>query len=94
VAPVTERRSGHASRRAAASEPLAISPVSLIVGRHGVQGWNSGHAQDSEDTLNFSVLTEVRPLVETFPLARVAEAYERMITNKARFRVVLTMDAA
>lgn len=77
----------------AASEPLAISPFSLIGGKHSVTGWNAGHAKDSEDTLNFSVLTGVRPMVETFPLDRVAEAYAHMMTNKARFRVVLTMDA-
>ncbi len=77
----------------AVSEPVAISPFSLIGGKRSIKGWNAGHAKDSEDTLNFSVLTDVRPMVETFPLERVAEAYERMMTNKARFRVVLTMDS-
>ena len=53
-------------------------------------GWYSGTSIDSQDTLNFSVLTGVRAMIEVFPLERVTEAYERMMSGKARFRVVLT----
>jgi D-arabinose 1-dehydrogenase-like Zn-dependent alcohol dehydrogenase len=74
-----------------ALEPLSISALALISGQRVIQGWNSGTAMDSEDTLRFSALEGIRPLVETFPLARVAEAYERMASGKVRFRVVLTM---
>ncbi|HWH68606.1 MAG TPA: alcohol dehydrogenase [Candidatus Sulfotelmatobacter sp.] len=76
---------------AAAMEPLTISALDLIGGRRSVQGWPSGTAKDSEDTLQFSALSGVRPMIETYPLAKVAEAYDRMITGKARFRAVLTM---
>lgn len=76
---------------AAALEPLTISALDLIGGRRSVQGWPSGTAMDSEDTLRFSALSGVRPMVEKYPLAKVAEAYERMHTGKARFRAVLTM---
>jgi propanol-preferring alcohol dehydrogenase len=74
---------------AAAPEPLSLSPLHLIAGRKSVAGWASGTAKDSEDTMRFSVLRAVRASIETFPLAKAAEAYERMITNKARFRIVL-----
>lgn len=67
--------------------PLALA--SLIASTRSIQGWASGTAVDSEDTLNFSALRQVRPMVETFPLARVQEAYERMMTNQVRFRAVL-----
>lgn len=70
--------------------PLTVSPLQLIVKRRAIQGWPSGHAKDSEDTLAFSALTGIRPKIEVFPLARAAQAYERMIANQARFRVVLT----
>ncbi len=75
----------------APAEPLTLSVLPLIMGRKSLQGWSSGTAKDSEDTLNFSVLTGVRPMIETFPLEKAAEAYERMIQGRARFRVVLTM---
>jgi alcohol dehydrogenase/propanol-preferring alcohol dehydrogenase len=61
------------------------------MGSRSVNGWYSGYAKDSEDALNFSVLTGVRPRVEVFPLEKVAEAYDLMLSNKARFRVVLKM---
>jgi NADPH2:quinone reductase len=61
----------------------------LVATRGSVAGWASGHAKDREDTLAFSARREVTPLVETFPLDDVAEAYERMASNEARFRVVL-----
>ncbi len=76
---------------AAALEPLSISALDLISGRRTVQGWPSGTAMDSEDTLRFSAQAGVRPMIEQYPLERVAEAYERMISGKARFRVVLIM---
>jgi D-arabinose 1-dehydrogenase-like Zn-dependent alcohol dehydrogenase len=74
----------------AADEPLAVPALLLITGRRSVSGWYSGTSIDSEDTLNFSVLTGVRSMVEVFPLEHVNEAYERMMSGRARFRVVLT----
>ncbi len=74
---------------AAAADPIEVSPLQLIGGRKSIIGWPSGHARDSEDTMNFSALRGIRPAIETFPLEKAAEAYQRMITNKARFRVVL-----
>lgn len=74
-----------------AAQSIAISPLVLILGERSVKGWYSGSAVDSQDTLKFSVLSGVRSMNETFPLDRVAEAYDRMISGKARFRVVLTM---
>lgn len=74
------------------TDELQINPVLLIVGRRSINGWASGTAVDSQDTLNFCVLTGVRSMNEVFPLERVNEAYERMISGKARFRVVLTME--
>ncbi len=73
----------------AAPDPLPVYPLELISGRRAVIGWPSGTAKDSEDTLAFSTLTGVRPMIETFPLERAAEAYAHMMSNKARFRVVL-----
>src|SRR5437773_1181004 len=75
-----------------AAEALQVSPLLLLTGRRSVKGWYSGTAIDSQDTLRFSVLTGVRSMNEVFPLAKVAEAYERMMSGKARFRVVLTME--
>lgn len=74
----------------ASTEPLTVTPLQLIHNRRTIQGWPSGTAKDSEDTMRFSALTGVRPMIERFPLEKAAEAYERMITGKARFRVVLT----
>ena len=76
---------------AAFEEPIRVPPLALIAGRRSIQGWPSGTAKDSEDTLGFCAAGGVRPMVETFPLERVNEAFEQMITNRARFRVVLTM---
>ena len=75
----------------ASPEPLTISPIQLIGKRRSVIGWPSGTSRDSEDALAFAALSGVRPMIETFPLANVAEAFERMITGKVRFRAVLTM---
>jgi len=76
---------------AAPNEPLTLSMMSLIAGRRSVAGWYSGTAKDSQDTLEFSALTGVHPMIEKFPLSRVAEAYEQMHSGKVRFRAVLTM---
>lgn len=75
----------------ASMEPLTVTPLQLIHNRRTIQGWPSGTAKDSEDTMRFSVLTGVRPMIERFPLEKAADAYERMITGNARFRVVLTV---
>jgi D-arabinose 1-dehydrogenase-like Zn-dependent alcohol dehydrogenase len=75
-------------------EPLQVTPIQLIVGRKSLQGWPSGTSADSEDTLNFAVLCGVRPMIEKFPLDHASEAYERMMSGKAEYRVVLTMSAA
>ncbi len=75
----------------AAPDPIEVTPPQLIFGRKSVQGWSSGIPTDSEDTLRFAELTGVRPMIETYPLARVNEAYARMLSGKAQFRVVLTM---
>ena len=73
------------------TEPLTVSPMSLLLGQRSVAGWYSGTARDSQDTLEFSALSGVHPMIEKFPLSRAAEAYERMHSGKVRFRVVLTM---
>ena len=73
----------------AAQDPLEVPGVALILGRRSILGWPSGTSADSEDTLKFSVLASVRPTIEKLPLARAAEGYERMMSGKARFRVVL-----
>ena len=75
----------------APAEPFPVGALSLILKKRSISGWASGTAKDSEDTLQFSSRSGVRPMIETFPLARVAEAYERMATSKVRFRAVLTM---
>ncbi len=72
-------------------DPIEVTPVQLITGSRTIQGWAAGTPADSEDTLRFSELTGVRPMIETYPLEKVAEAYARMMSGNARFRVVLTM---
>jgi alcohol dehydrogenase/propanol-preferring alcohol dehydrogenase len=74
-----------------AADSMKVSPLTLLMGRRSVKGWYSGTAIDSQDTLAFSARSEVRSMNEIFPLERVNEAYERMASGKARFRVVLTM---
>jgi D-arabinose 1-dehydrogenase-like Zn-dependent alcohol dehydrogenase len=76
---------------AAPAEPLMIGVMPLIMGRRSVAGWYSGTARDSQDTLEFSALSDVHPMIEKYPLERVAEGYEQMHSGKVRFRVVLTM---
>lgn len=75
----------------AGNEPIPVSGLQLLSKRLRVQGWPSGIPQDSQDTMAFSKLTDVRSRNEVFPLERAAEAYERMMSNHARFRVVLKM---
>jgi D-arabinose 1-dehydrogenase-like Zn-dependent alcohol dehydrogenase len=70
---------------------LQVSPLFLLTGSRSVKGWYSGTSIDSQDTLLFSARTGVRSMNETYPLERVSEAYDRMMSGKARFRVVLTM---
>jgi D-arabinose 1-dehydrogenase-like Zn-dependent alcohol dehydrogenase len=77
----------------AAAEPIQVPPLLLLGGRRSVAGWPSGSSIDSQDTLRFSVLTGVRPMSEVFPLSKVSEAYDRMMSGQARFRVVLTPGA-
>lgn len=72
-------------------EPMEVSVFSLLLARRGIQGWPSGTARDSQDTLEFSAFAGVRPMVEKYPLAKVKEAYERMESGQAQFRVVLTL---
>jgi D-arabinose 1-dehydrogenase-like Zn-dependent alcohol dehydrogenase len=69
--------------------PVVVNPFPLLLGRRTVMGWPSGTGMDSEDTLKFSALTGVKPMVETYPLEQAEQAYERMMSGKARFRVVL-----
>jgi D-arabinose 1-dehydrogenase-like Zn-dependent alcohol dehydrogenase len=76
---------------AAPLEPLSINVFSLIMKRSSVAGWYSGTAKDSQDTLEFSALSGVHPMIEKYPLDQVAEAYEQMHSGKVRFRVVLTL---
>ncbi len=75
----------------APAEPLELSAIPLIFGRKRIQGWPSGIPTDSEDTLRFAELSGVRPMIETYPLEKAAEAYARMMSGNAQFRVVLTM---
>ncbi|MFP2961649.1 alcohol dehydrogenase [Myxococcus sp. 1LA] len=75
----------------AGTEPIPVTSLRLIMKRQRVQGWPSGIPQDSQDTLDFSALTGVRSQNEVFPLERAGEAFERMMGNHARFRVVLKM---
>jgi len=74
-----------------AAESMTVSPIALLTTNRSVKGWYSGTAIDSQDTLSFSVRAGVRPMNETYPFERVAEGYDRMMSGKARFRVVLTI---
>jgi D-arabinose 1-dehydrogenase-like Zn-dependent alcohol dehydrogenase len=75
----------------AAADSIEVTPIQLIVGMKSIQGWASGIPTDSEDTLRFCENTGVRPMIEKYPLAKVNEAYNRMMSGHAQFRVVLTM---
>jgi len=74
-----------------ASDAIEVTPAQLVNGSKTIQGWASGTPADSEDTLRFAELTGVRPMIETYPLEKAGEAYLRMMSGKAQFRVVLTM---
>jgi len=75
----------------AAFDPIEVTPIQLITGARTIQGWASGIPTDAEDTLRFAELTGVRPMIETYPLEKAGEAYARMTSGDAQFRVVLTM---
>lgn len=75
----------------ASPDAIEVNPAQLIFGKKRIQGWYSGLATDSEDTLRFAEMTGVRAMIEKYPLAKAAEGYERMLSGKAQFRVVLTM---
>ncbi len=75
----------------ASTEPFAVSSVQLLLARKSIMGWPSGTAIDIEDTLKFSAANGVRPMIETFPLERAADGYDRMMSGKVRFRAVLKM---
>jgi D-arabinose 1-dehydrogenase-like Zn-dependent alcohol dehydrogenase len=74
----------------AAAEPLQVPAIPLLMGRRSITGWPSGSSIDSQDALNFSVLTGVRAMTQVFPLEHAAEAYDLMMSGKARFRAILT----
>jgi D-arabinose 1-dehydrogenase-like Zn-dependent alcohol dehydrogenase len=73
----------------ATGESIEVSPLLLIGARRSIAGWPSGTSSDSEDTLKFSVRSNVRPMIESFPLVQAAQAYQHMMSGKARFRVVV-----
>lgn len=75
----------------ATPEPVPVPPLALISARRSIRGWPSGHARDSQDTLELSALAGITAQIETFPLEKASEAYARMLSNEARFRAVLTM---
>ena len=75
----------------ASSDAIQVTPIQLIMGSRTIQGWASGTPTDAEDTLRFAELSGVRPMIETYPLEKASEAYARMMSGEARFRVVLTM---
>jgi D-arabinose 1-dehydrogenase-like Zn-dependent alcohol dehydrogenase len=72
-------------------DPIEVTPLQLISGSRTIQGWAAGTPADSEDTLHFCELSGVRPMIETYPLEKADEAFARMLSGKAQFRVVLTM---
>ena len=74
-----------------AAGPMEVSPLPLIMGERSIEGWYSGTSIDAQDTLNFSAQTGVRSMNEIIPLEKAAEGYARMMSGKARFRMVLTM---
>ena len=76
----------------APTDPIEVQPIQLLFGRKRIQGWSAGIPTDSEDTLRFAEMTGVRPMIEKYPLAKAAEAYARMMSGQAKFRVVLVED--
>jgi D-arabinose 1-dehydrogenase-like Zn-dependent alcohol dehydrogenase len=75
----------------ATTDPIEVAPIQLILGKKRIHGWSAGIPTDSEDTLRFAEMTGVRAMIEKYPLAKAAEAYDRMMSGKAQFRVVLAM---
>jgi D-arabinose 1-dehydrogenase-like Zn-dependent alcohol dehydrogenase len=75
----------------APADPIEVVPSQLLFGKKRIDGWSAGIPTDSEDTLRFSEMRRVRPMIEKYPLAKASEAYARMMSGKAEFRVVLTM---
>jgi len=75
----------------APNDPIEVPAIQLILGKKRIHGWSAGIPTDSEDTLRFAAMTGVRAMIEKYPLAKAAEAYDRMMSGKAEFRVVLTM---
>jgi len=73
----------------ASNEPIEIPPLLLLSGRRSVVGWPSGSSIDSQDTLSFAIHSGVRSVNEVFPLERVSEAYDLMMSGKVKFRAVL-----
>jgi propanol-preferring alcohol dehydrogenase len=73
----------------AGSSPIEVSPLHLLFGSRGIEGTLTGSAIDNEDTLAFSVLQKIKPMIETVPLEKAAEGYQRMLSNNARFRMVI-----
>jgi D-arabinose 1-dehydrogenase-like Zn-dependent alcohol dehydrogenase len=74
-------------------KPIEVSTIPLIMGHRSIKGWPSGTGMDSEDTLNFSAFTGIKPMIEEFPLEKAPEAFDHMLSGKARFRVVLKTGA-
>jgi D-arabinose 1-dehydrogenase-like Zn-dependent alcohol dehydrogenase len=74
-----------------AFDPIEVTPVQLVSGSRSIQGWASGTSADEEETLRFAELSGVRAMIETYPLEKAGEAYARMMSGNAQFRVVLTM---
>jgi D-arabinose 1-dehydrogenase-like Zn-dependent alcohol dehydrogenase len=72
-------------------EPITVSATQIVLQKNAIQGWPSGSSIDSEDTLRFSALSGVRPMIEKYPLSKVTEAFDQMMSGRARFRAVLTM---
>jgi alcohol dehydrogenase, propanol-preferring len=76
---------------AGSGDSLDLSPVQFLNGRKTLRGWTAGFAKDSEQTISFSLLTDVHPIIETYPLEKAQEAFDRMMNAQARFRAVLIM---
>jgi len=76
----------------AGSSRVEVSPTHLLFGSRGIEGTLTGSAIDNEDTLAFSVLDRIKPMIETVPLEKAAEGYQRMLSNNARFRMVIVTD--
>ena len=76
----------------ASPDPIEVSTTLLILGKRSIKGWSAGTPTDSEDTLRFAEAAGIRPMIEKYPLEKAAEAYARMMSGKAQYRVVLTME--